>query len=96
MLTHPARRSGIATCFLRAGYEVTLVDVNPDGLARGEKTIQGNLAQDVKRGRASQEKVSRKGVYGIQQLVVARPETISNAYKTSYATRYACRRRRRT
>ena len=51
--------SGIATCFLRAGYEVTLVDVNPEGLARGEKIIQGNLAQDVKRGRASQEKADQ-------------------------------------
>jgi 3-hydroxyacyl-CoA dehydrogenase len=48
--------SGIATCFLRAGYDVTLVDVNEKGLERGRKIVGRNIEQDVKRGRASQAK----------------------------------------
>jgi 3-hydroxyacyl-CoA dehydrogenase len=48
--------SGIATCFLRAGYSVTLVDVNSSGLERGTKIVGRNIEQDVKRGRASQAK----------------------------------------
>jgi len=51
--------AGIATCFLRAGYDVTLVDVNAEGLARGEKIVQANLSQDVKRGRATQERADK-------------------------------------
>jgi 3-hydroxyacyl-CoA dehydrogenase len=51
--------AGIATCFLRAGYDVTLVDVNAEGLARGEKIVQANLSQDVKRGRATQERAEK-------------------------------------
>ncbi|GMH51981.1 hypothetical protein TL16_g01131 [Triparma laevis f. inornata] len=51
--------AGIATCFLRAGYDVTLVDVNAEGLARGEKIVQVNLSQDVKRGRATQERADK-------------------------------------
>jgi len=48
--------SGIATCFLRAGYEVTLVDVKEEGLKRGEGILKRNIEQDVKRGRATKEK----------------------------------------
>jgi len=44
--------SGIATCFLRKGYEVTLVDVNEAGLQRGKDIIENNINQDVKRRRA--------------------------------------------
>ena len=52
--------SGIATCFLRAGYTVTLVDVDPEGLARGEKTLARNIETDVKKGRASEEKAGKQ------------------------------------
>ena len=51
--------AGIATCFLRAGYDVTLVDVNAEGLVRGEKIVKANLSQDVKRGRATQERADK-------------------------------------
>lgn len=50
--------SGIATCFLRAGYDVTLVDVNPEGLARGGKIVSSNIQRDVKRGRVAQKVAS--------------------------------------
>lgn len=43
--------SGIATSALLAGYEVTLVEVSSEALARGTSTIEGNLAGAVKRGK---------------------------------------------
>jgi 3-hydroxyacyl-CoA dehydrogenase len=52
--------SGIATCFLRAGFNVTLVDVNPDGLARGEKILKKNIETDVAKGRASEAKAAKQ------------------------------------
>ncbi|GMI37735.1 hypothetical protein TeGR_g9661 [Tetraparma gracilis] len=50
--------SGIATCFLRAGYNVTLVDVTEAGLARGDKILRKNIETDVKKGRSSEEKAN--------------------------------------
>ena len=52
--------SGIATCFLRAGYNVTLVDASDEGLARGEKILSRNIETDVKKGRASPEKAAKQ------------------------------------
>ncbi|KAL7553965.1 hypothetical protein ACHAWF_018079 [Thalassiosira exigua] len=48
---------GIAISFLRAGFgPVTLVDVNPKGLAAGVKYIHSVLEGEVKRGRLSPTK----------------------------------------
>ncbi|MEC9466762.1 MAG: 3-hydroxyacyl-CoA dehydrogenase NAD-binding domain-containing protein [Myxococcota bacterium] len=46
---------GIAMCFANAGFEVTLVDANDEGLERGLGIINKNYASRVKRGRMSQE-----------------------------------------
>jgi 3-hydroxyacyl-CoA dehydrogenase len=45
--------SGIAICFLRAGYKVILVDNSSQGLDRGSKLITNVLQQDVKKKRIS-------------------------------------------
>ena len=44
--------------FLSLILLVKLVDVNPEGLARGEKTIASNIESDVKRGRSSPTKAA--------------------------------------
>jgi 3-hydroxyacyl-CoA dehydrogenase len=43
--------AGIAYSCLAAGYEVTLLDNNEEGLARGDKTVRGLYAGGVKRGK---------------------------------------------
>ena len=50
---------GIAMCFANAGFSVTLVDANDEGLERGLGIINKNYASRVKRGRMSQEAMDR-------------------------------------
>jgi len=47
--------NGIAQVFAMNGSAVTLVDLNPDALARGLATIEKNLARVVKKGHLSEE-----------------------------------------
>ena len=42
--------SGIAHVFAVAGFDVTMIDVNPDVLTRARKSISGNLDRQVKKG----------------------------------------------
>jgi 3-hydroxyacyl-CoA dehydrogenase len=44
---------GIGMAFANAGFDVTLVDVNPDALERGLDRISGDYARQVERGRLS-------------------------------------------
>ncbi|WMS41202.1 3-hydroxyacyl-CoA dehydrogenase NAD-binding domain-containing protein [Acuticoccus sp. MNP-M23] len=50
--------SGIATAFLLAGYSVTMVERDADGLARGQATVEKNLAGAVKRGKLSEARLA--------------------------------------
>lgn len=43
--------SGIAMCFANAGFAVSLLDVNPDSLARGLTTIRQTYESQVSKGR---------------------------------------------
>jgi len=47
--------SGIAMCFANAGFAVSLLDVNPDSLARGLSAIRQTYAAQVRKGRLSAE-----------------------------------------
>jgi 3-hydroxybutyryl-CoA dehydrogenase len=47
--------NGIAHVFAQNGYNVTLVDVGQDALDRALKTIDGNLARQVKKGTLSED-----------------------------------------
>jgi len=47
--------NGIAQVFAMNGSAVTLVDLDPDALARGLATIEKNLARVVKKGKLSEE-----------------------------------------
>jgi len=47
--------NGIAHVCAKAGYEVTLVDVDAAQLEKAKKTIGGNLAREVKKEKLSQE-----------------------------------------
>ena len=47
--------NGIAQVFAMNGSDVTLVDLDPDALARGLATIEKNLARVVKKGKLSEE-----------------------------------------
>ena len=49
--------SGIAITFLRAGYQVILVDNSSQGLERGSKLIANILQQDVKKKRMTSKQV---------------------------------------
>ena len=42
--------NGIAHVFAQAGFDVTMIDVSADALARGRATIAGNLDRQVKKG----------------------------------------------
>jgi len=42
--------NGIAHTFAQKGFDVALVDVNPDALARAIQTITGNLDRQLKKG----------------------------------------------
>jgi 3-hydroxybutyryl-CoA dehydrogenase len=42
--------NGIAHVFAQNGYRVTMIDVSPDALARGQTTIDKNLERLVKKG----------------------------------------------
>ncbi len=42
--------NGIAHVFAQSGYDVTMIDVSADALARGTKTIAGNLDRQIKKG----------------------------------------------
>jgi len=48
--------SGIATAALLAGFSVTLVELDQDGLDRGRATIEKNLGGAVKRGKLTDDK----------------------------------------
>lgn len=50
--------NGIAQVFASNGSEVSLVDLNPDALARGLATIEKNLARVVSKGRLSEDDAS--------------------------------------
>ena len=50
---------GIAMAFANAGYQVTLVDVNADALARGQANIKSNYEQTRARGRMTEADVAR-------------------------------------
>ena len=50
---------GIAMVFANAGIPVTLVDVNPEALARGRGIVEKNYATSVGRGSMAQEKMDR-------------------------------------
>lgn len=47
--------SGIAMCFANAGFTVSLLDVNPDSLARGLSSIRQAYETQVNKGRLSVE-----------------------------------------
>ena len=47
--------NGIAQVFAMNGSAVTLVDLDPDALARGLAMIEKNLARVVKKGKLSEE-----------------------------------------
>ena len=49
---------GIAMCFAQAGFRVTLVDQDQDGLDRGMGIIRKNYDISVQRGRLSADQVS--------------------------------------
>jgi len=52
--------SGIAICFLRAGYRVFLIDALPASLERGQAIIQAVIQkQDVEKGRMTKAKAFR-------------------------------------
>jgi 3-hydroxyacyl-CoA dehydrogenase len=51
--------SGIAMAFANAGHKVTLVDVDPAGLARGQASIKSNYEQTVARGRMTEDEAAR-------------------------------------
>jgi 3-hydroxybutyryl-CoA dehydrogenase len=42
--------SGIAHVFAQSGFDVTMIDVAADALARGKSTIAGNLDRQIKKG----------------------------------------------
>ena len=42
--------NGIAHVFAQSGFDVTMIDVSSDALARGEATIAGNLDRQIKKG----------------------------------------------
>ena len=46
---------GIAICFADAGFEVTLLEINPDALKIGLERIDKNYADGVKKGRIDDE-----------------------------------------
>jgi 3-hydroxyacyl-CoA dehydrogenase len=50
--------SGIATACLQAGLKVTLVDVNPASLERGQQAIGKIIAGNVAKGRISEDKAA--------------------------------------
>ncbi|MHB0948899.1 MAG: 3-hydroxybutyryl-CoA dehydrogenase [Gemmatimonadaceae bacterium] len=47
--------NGIAHVFAQAGHDVTLIDVSAEALARGRKTIEGNLDRQIKKGAVQPE-----------------------------------------
>ena len=49
---------GIAMCFAQAGFQVTLLDQDQDGLDRGMGTIRKNYDISMERGRLSADQVS--------------------------------------
>ena len=49
---------GIAMCFAQAGFQVTLVDQDQDGIDRGMNIIRKNYDISVQRGRLSADQVS--------------------------------------
>ena len=51
---------GIAMCFANAGIPVTLVDSAQDAIDRGLKTIAGNYARTVERGRLSRSEMDAR------------------------------------
>ena len=50
--------NGIAQVFAMNGSDVSLVDLDPDALARGLATIEKNLARVVKKGHLSEEEAA--------------------------------------
>src|SRR6185503_10689113 len=42
--------NGIAHVFAQNGFDVTMIDVSADALARGKNTVAGNLDRQIKKG----------------------------------------------
>jgi 3-hydroxybutyryl-CoA dehydrogenase len=47
--------NGIAHVFAQAGFDVTMIDVSADALAKGRATIAGNLDRQIKKGTVTAE-----------------------------------------
>ena len=68
--------NGIAHVFAQHGWEVTLVDVADDALARGLTTIKKNLERQVKKGALSTEQ-------GAEAIARIKTSTSFDAVKTA-------------
>ncbi len=42
--------NGIAHVFAQHGFDVTMIDISPDAVAKGQATIAGNLDRQIKKG----------------------------------------------
>ncbi|MCA9782873.1 MAG: 3-hydroxybutyryl-CoA dehydrogenase [Candidatus Cloacimonetes bacterium] len=58
--------NGIAHVFAKAGYSVTLIDINAEALARGHATIRKNLEREV-----SKEKITAEQAANALALITA-------------------------
>ncbi|MDA0706910.1 MAG: 3-hydroxyacyl-CoA dehydrogenase NAD-binding domain-containing protein [Proteobacteria bacterium] len=58
---------GIAMCFANAGFDVTLLEINADALARGLSIVEKNYAGSVQRGKLSEEDAGacRARIHGV-------------------------------
>jgi 3-hydroxybutyryl-CoA dehydrogenase len=64
--------NGIAHVFAQNGFDVTLIDVSADALARGRDTIAGNLDRQIKKGTLqSPEKEAILGRVSTEQSISA-------------------------
>jgi len=63
--------SGIATCFLRAGYAVILLETTAPALERGVGVIRAETAKQVKRGKMSAAHAERQGALLTPTLAMA-------------------------
>lgn len=50
--------NGIAHVFAQSGYDVTIVDVSPEAVAKGIATITANLGRQVKKGAITEEQAA--------------------------------------
>jgi 3-hydroxybutyryl-CoA dehydrogenase len=64
--------NGIAHVFAQNGFDVTMIDVSADALARGRDTIAGNLDRQIKKGTLqSPEKEAILGRVSTEQSISA-------------------------